>query len=73
VKPEVRLTIELDSLSFLMDASNFIEHPKKEEDVSRRKEVKEKEARSGNSITDIVKSRSEPYYQIFIPLGWTLW
>jgi hypothetical protein len=32
--------IELNSLSFPMDASNCIEQPKKQEDLARRKELK---------------------------------
>jgi hypothetical protein len=52
-----------------MDTSNCKEKPKKQGDIARRKEVKEEEARSGNSSTDSVKSGSVPDYQICIPLG----
>jgi hypothetical protein len=41
-----------------MDTSNCRDQSKKEEDVSRKKEVKEEEAGNGNSTTDSVKSRS---------------
>jgi hypothetical protein len=46
-----------------------------QEDVSRRKEVKEEEQEegSGNSNTDTVNFGSRPYYQIYIPLGWAPW
>jgi hypothetical protein len=37
-------TIELDSLSFLMDTSNDKEEPKMQEDVAGRNEVKEEGA-----------------------------
>jgi hypothetical protein len=37
-----------------MDTSNCKEKPKKQEDVERRKEVKEEEAKSGSSSTDSV-------------------
>jgi hypothetical protein len=60
--------MELDSLSFLMDTSFCKEHSKKYEDVARRKEMKEKEARSGNSSTDSVNSGSGPDYQFYKPL-----
>jgi hypothetical protein len=40
-----------------------------QEDIARRKEVKEDEAGSGNSSTESVKSGSGPYYQICMPLG----
>jgi hypothetical protein len=46
-------TIELDSLSFLMDTSNGKEQPKIQEDDAGRKEVKEEG--SGNLSTDSVK------------------
>jgi hypothetical protein len=53
-----------------MDTSHYKEQPKIQEDVSRRKEVKEEEAGCGNSSTDSVNSGSGPDYQIHIPLGW---
>jgi hypothetical protein len=56
VKPEVRLTIELNSLKFLMDTSNYTEQTNKQEDVARMKVVKEEEARSGKLSTDSVNS-----------------
>jgi hypothetical protein len=58
-----------------MDTSNCKEEPKKQEDVTRRKEVKkeEKVPGSGNSSTDTVNSGSGPDYQIYIPLGWATW
>jgi hypothetical protein len=37
-----------------MNTPDFTEHPKKKDDVARKKEVKEEEAGSGNSITDSV-------------------
>jgi hypothetical protein len=37
-------TIEIDSLSFLMDTSNWKELPNMQEDVAGRKEVKEENA-----------------------------
>jgi hypothetical protein len=43
VKPEVQVTFELDRLSFLMNTSNCIEQPKNQQDVARRKKVKEEE------------------------------
>jgi hypothetical protein len=43
-KSESTATIELDSLSFLMDISNGKEYPKMQEDVAGRKEVKEEGA-----------------------------
>jgi hypothetical protein len=47
LKPEMSrstATIELDSLSFLMDTSYSKEEPKIQEDVAGRKEVKEEES-----------------------------
>jgi hypothetical protein len=46
-----------------------------QEDISRRKEVKEEEAgnKSGNSSTYSVNSGSGPDQQICIPLGWAPW
>jgi hypothetical protein len=38
--------MELDSLSFLMDTYNCKEHPKMQEDVTRRKDMNEKASRS---------------------------
>jgi hypothetical protein len=35
-----------------MNTSNFIEQPKKEKDIARRRGVNEEEAGSGNSSTD---------------------
>jgi hypothetical protein len=52
-----------------MDTSYCKEHPKKQEDVAGRKEVKEEEEGSGNSNTNSVDSGSGPDYQIYIPLG----
>jgi hypothetical protein len=52
-----------------MDTSYCKEQPKKQEDVAIRKEVKKKEAGSGNSSTDSVNSGSEPDYQNVILLG----
>jgi hypothetical protein len=43
-----------------MDTSNCTEHPKKEEYITRRKEVKEEDAGSGNSSADIINSVSGP-------------
>jgi hypothetical protein len=73
VKPEVQLSTELDSLSFLIDTSNFKEQTKKQEDVPMRRKVQQKEARSGYSRTDSVNSGSAPDYQIYTPLGWAPW
>jgi hypothetical protein len=56
-----------------MDTSYCKEHPKKQEDVSRKKAVKEEEAESGNSSTDNVNSGSGPDYQIFITLVRAPW
>jgi hypothetical protein len=56
-----------------MDTSNYKEQQNKQEDFSRRKEVKEEETGSGNSSTDSVNSGSGPDYQIYIPLGWGPW
>jgi hypothetical protein len=61
--------MELNSLSFLMDSSYCKEQPKKQEDVARRKEVKEEETGSRNSSIDRVNSGSGLYYQIHILLG----
>jgi hypothetical protein len=60
-------------LRFLIDTSNGKEEPKMKENVSRRKEVIEEEAGSGDSSTDSVNSGSGTDYQICIPLGWALW
>jgi hypothetical protein len=56
-----------------MDTSNCKEHPKKQEDVARRKEVKEEEAGNGSYSTDSVESGSGPDYQICALLGWVPW
>jgi hypothetical protein len=45
-------------LIFLKDTSYCKEQPKIQEDVARRKELKEEEAGSGNSNTDTVNSGS---------------
>jgi hypothetical protein len=45
-------------LSFLKDTSYYKEQPKIQEDVARRKELKEEEAGSWNSNTDSVNSES---------------
>jgi hypothetical protein len=37
-----------------MDTSNWTEHPKKKQDISRRNEVKDEYSGSGNSSTDSV-------------------
>jgi ribosomal protein S6 len=58
--PEVQLTIEIEYLQ---------RTAKKQEDVARRKAVKEEEEGSENSSTKSVNSGSGPYYQIFITLG----
>jgi hypothetical protein len=59
MEPELKLTIQFDSLSFLMNNSNCREEPKREEgDVTRREEVKEEEAGSENSSTYSVNSGS---------------
>jgi hypothetical protein len=60
-------------LSYLIDTSNCKEQPKKQEDVSRRKEVKEEEARSGNSSIYSFNSGSVPDYQTCIPLEFSTW
>jgi hypothetical protein len=65
--------IELDRLTFLKDTSNGKEQPNKQQDFSRRKELKEEEAGTRNSSTDIVNSGSGPDYQNYIPLGWAPW
>jgi hypothetical protein len=52
-----------------MDTSYFKQQPKMQEDVARRKEVKEEEAGSGNSSTDSVNPGYGPDYQIYIQLG----
>jgi hypothetical protein len=57
----------------MMNTSDSKEQPKKQEDVARRKEVKEEDAGSGNSSTDSVNSGSGLDYQIYIPLGWAPW
>jgi hypothetical protein len=41
-------------LSFLKDTSYFKEQPKMQEDVARRKKVKEEDAGSQNSIADSI-------------------
>jgi hypothetical protein len=56
-----------------MNTSYCKELPKMQEDDAGRKEVKEEEAGSGNSITGSVNSGSGPDYQIYIPLGWASW
>jgi hypothetical protein len=56
-----------------MKTPNCTEHLNKQEDISRRKEVKEEEAGSRNSSTDSVNSGSEPAYQIYVLLRWALW
>jgi hypothetical protein len=56
-----------------MNKSYFKEHPKKQEDIGRRKVVKEEEAGSGSSTADIVNPGSEPDYQICLPPGWVSW
>jgi hypothetical protein len=59
MEPELKLTIQFDSLSFLMNNSNCRKEPKREEeDVTRWEEVKEEEAGSGNSSTYSVNSGS---------------
>jgi hypothetical protein len=63
--------IELDSLSFLKDTSNFKEQPKKQEDVASRK--KEEEAVTGNSSADSVNSVSGLDHQICTPLRLAPW
>jgi hypothetical protein len=56
-----------------MDSSHCKELPKKQENVARRKELKEEYAGSGKSSTDSVNSGSGPDYQMYIPLGWAPW
>jgi hypothetical protein len=56
-----------------MDTSNGKEQPKKQEGISRRKELKEEETGSGKSSTDSLNSGSGPDYQIYISLGWAPW
>jgi hypothetical protein len=56
-----------------MDISNCKEQPTKQEDVATRKEVKEEDAGSGNSSTEIFDYGAGPDYQIYIPLGWAPW
>jgi hypothetical protein len=56
-----------------MDNSNCNEQPKKQEYVTRRKEVNQEKVGNGNSCTDGVDSGYGPDYQIYIPLGWTPW
>jgi hypothetical protein len=53
-----------------MDISYCKEQPKKQQDVARRRKVKEQEAGSGNSSTDNVNSGSGPEYQFYKLLGW---
>jgi hypothetical protein len=43
-----------------MDNSNCTEHPKKQQDVERRKKLKKEEARIGISSTESVNSGSVP-------------
>jgi hypothetical protein len=43
-----------------MNTYNFIEHTKKQENVARRKKIKEEEAGSRNLSTDSVSSGSGP-------------
>jgi hypothetical protein len=56
-----------------MNTSYCKEYPKMQEDVARRKGVKQQEAGSRNSSTDIVNTGSGPDHQIYLPLGWALW
>jgi hypothetical protein len=49
-----------------MNTSYCKEHPKKQETIARRKEVKEEEAGRGNSSTDSVNSWCGPDYQIMM-------
>jgi hypothetical protein len=51
-----------------MGTSNRKEQPKKQEDVARRKPVKEEDIGNGNLSTDSVNSGSGPDYHICIPL-----
>jgi hypothetical protein len=67
--PALQLTIELDCLNFLIKTSNCKEQSNKQEDVSRRKELKEQETASGNLSIDSVNSGYGPDYQIYLPLG----
>jgi hypothetical protein len=52
-----------------MDTSKCKEQPKKQGDIERRREVKDKEAGNRNSSTESVNSQSGSYNQIYIPLG----
>jgi hypothetical protein len=54
-----------------MNSLNLTEHPKKEEDVAKRKKTKEEEAGSGSLCTDRVIYGSGPDYQIYITIGLT--
>jgi hypothetical protein len=59
----------LDSLSFLISTSNFIEQPKKREDVSRRKEVKEVETQAQTLLTLGLDQIIKFLYRLDRPLG----
>jgi hypothetical protein len=56
-----------------MDTSNGKEQPKNQEDVARRKVVKDENTGSASSSTDNFNSGSGPDYQICTPLGWSRW
>jgi hypothetical protein len=61
-----KITIQLESLGFLMDTSNCIEHSKKQKDIVNRKEMKEEEGGNESSSTYSSNSGSTPHYQIHI-------
>jgi hypothetical protein len=54
----------------MVDTSDCREHPKKQENISGRKKLKQEKAGRGNSSTDSVNSGSGPDYLICRPLGW---
>jgi hypothetical protein len=55
-----------------MNASNCRELPKKQENVTSRKEVKE-EAGNGNSSTENIRFMSGPDFQTYMSPRWAPW
>jgi hypothetical protein len=56
-----------------MDTSNHKEQPKKQQDFTTIKVLKEEKIGSAKLSTESVHSGSGPDYQIYIPLGWAPW
>jgi hypothetical protein len=67
--PEVKRQLNLTALSSDSTSNRRNQSKKEEGDEKRSKSKKEVETQ----ITDSFNSRSEPDYQIFILLRWTIW